>query len=307
MLRDYRIPAETRRVSLSEDFMKLRLLMPLCLCVAASGQVHLIVTAEGHGGTAPPALNKDQVEVRVDRKPAAGEEWVALRGAEAILDLYIVIDDGESSDLALQYSDLKNFMASQPSTTRIGLAYLQNGEARISVAPTADRGQIARVLRVPLARPGIASSPYMGVEDLIKKWPAADARREILLISSGIDPWGDNDPQNIYLRQAITTAQRGGVLVHAFSWSSAGHLGHSLWNVRWGQNYLSELCEETGGEFYWQGDTNPVSFVPWLKDLSMRLENQYLLTLEVHTGSVKTASTVSGVSLESPSRISSGR
>jgi hypothetical protein len=228
---------------------------------------------------------------------------VALRGAEANLELYVVIDDGESSDLALQYGELKDFMAAQPSTTRIGLAYLQNGEARIAAAPTADRAQVAKALRMPLARPGIASSPYMGVGDLIKKWPSVDARREILLISSGIDPWGDNDPQNIYLRQAITTAQHAGVVVHAFSYSSAGHLGHSLWNARWGQNYLSELCEETGGEFYWQGDSNPVSFVPWLKDLSQRLENQYLLTLDGHAGSVKTASTVTGVSLESASRI----
>jgi hypothetical protein len=287
--------------------MKLRFLMPFCLCAVASAQVHLVVTAEGHGGSAPPVLTKDQVELRVDRKPAPVEDWVALRGAEANLDLYIAIDDGENADLALEYGDLKSFMASQPATTRIGLAYLQNGAARIAVAPTADRAQVAKALRSPFAQPGIASSPYVGVEDLIKKWPPADARREVLIISSGIDPWGDNDPQNIYLRQAITAAQRAGVLVHAFCFSSAGHLGHSLWNIRWGQNYLSELCEETGGEFYWQGDTNPVSFVPWLKDLSQRLANQYLLTLDAHAGSVKTASTVAGVSLETASRVVVGR
>ncbi len=287
--------------------MKFRFLMLSCLCAVALGQVHLVVTAEGRGGSVPPVLNKDQVDVRVDRKPAPVEDWVALRGAEANLELYIVIDDGASSDLALQYGDLKNFMASQPATTQIGLAYLQNGMARIATVPTADRAQVEKVLRSPLAQPGIASSPYMGVTDLVKKWPVTDARREVLLISSGVDPWGDNDPQNIYLRQTITAAQHAGVLVHAFSFPSAGHLGHSLWNVRWGQNYLSELCEETGGEFYWQGDVNPVSFVPWLKDLSLRLENQYLLTLDAGSGSVKTASTVAGVSLESASRIATGR
>jgi hypothetical protein len=288
--------------------MFMKLLALLCLCgAAASAQVHMIVTAEGHGGSAPPVLNRDEVEVQVGRKPAPVEDWVALRGADANLEFYIAIDDGESSDLALQYGELKSFMASQPATTRIGLAYLQNGEARIAMAPTADRGAVAKALRSPLAQPGIASSPYMGVEDLIKKWPAVDARREALLISSGIDPWGDNDPQNIYLQQAITAAQRAGVLVHAFSFSSAGHLGHSFWNLRWGQIYLSELCEETGGEFYWQGDINPVSFGPWLKDLRLRLENQYLLTVNARAGSVKTSSTVPGVSLEAASRIEVGK
>jgi hypothetical protein len=291
--------------------MKIRFLPPMCIligCAAASAQVHLIVTAEGHGGSVPPVLNKDEVEVRVDKHPAPIQDWVALRGAEANLELYIVIDDGESSDLALEYGELKDFMAAQPFTTRIGLAYLQNGAARIAAAPNADHAVVAKALRSPLAQPGISSSPYMGVSDLIGKWPVTDARREILLISSGIDPWADNDPQNLYLRSAITAAQRAGVLVHAFSFSSAGHLGHSLWNVRWGQNYLSELCEETGGEFYWQGDANPVSFVPWLKDLKLRLENQYLLTLGAPSGkqeaeSVKTAATVTGVSLESASRV----
>jgi hypothetical protein len=296
--------------------MKFRFLLPLvvsvvCLpvvCVAGPGQVHLIVTAEGHSGSAPPLLSKDQVELRVDRKPAHVDDWAALRGAEANLELYVVIDDGESSDLALQYGDLKNFMSSQPATTRIGLAYLSNGEARIAVHPTADCAQVEKALRSPLSQPGIAASPYMGVSDLIKKWPATDARREVLLISSGIDPWGDNDPQNLYLLQAISAAQHAGVLVHAFYFSSAGHLGHSLWNLRWGQNYLSELCEETGGEFYWLGDTSPVSFIPWLKDLKLRLENQYLLTLDAPPGkqqneSVKIASTLPGVSLECASRV----
>jgi hypothetical protein len=278
--------------------MKFRLLLPLLIsfgCFAASNQVHLIVTAEGHGGSAPPLLNKDQVTVLVDKKSEPVEDWVALRGAEANLELYLVIDDGTSSELALQYGEIKDFVAAQPSTTHVGLAYLSNGEARIALAPTVDRAAFAKALRVPFAQPGIAASPYMGVADLVKKWPASDARHEILLISSGLDPWGDNDPQNIYLRRAISVAQRSGVVVHSFSYGSRF----------WGQTYLAELCDETGGEFYWQGNRNPVSFIPWLKDLKLRLENQYLLTFDSPSGSVK--ATASGVSLETASRITTGR
>ena len=81
----------------------------------------------------------------------------------------------------------------------------------------------------------------MGISDLLKKWPAAGARREVLLITSGIDPWSPPDPQNPYLQKAIADAQRGGVLVHSIYYAEGGHFGHSYSRVNWGQNYLSEL------------------------------------------------------------------
>ncbi len=275
---------------------------------AAFGQ-HLIVTAEGQHGAAPAQLNQDDVSVELNRKPARIENWVPLRGNQADLELYIVIDDGEDPDLSLQFNSLKAFIAAQPATTRIGLAYLRNGSANVVTPPTAEHAQVSKALRIPLGQPGIASSPYMGISDLIKKWPAANARREVLLITSGIDPWSPADPQNPYLQAAISQAQRAGILVHSIYYSGAGHFGHSFWQVNWGQNYLSQLGDETGGEAYGFGFNNPVSFDPFLKDLTTRLQNQYLLTIETgsqkDTERVRVTSAKPGISVTAPTRIHS--
>jgi hypothetical protein len=245
---------------------------------AAFGQ-HLVVTAEGRHGAEPPEIAKDAVSVEVNKRPARVDKWIPLRGDQASLELYIVIDDGEDTDLGVQFESLKRFVNEQPSSTQIGLAYLRYGSASIVTPLTTDRGAFARSLRLPLGQPGISASPYMGISDLVKKWPAADARREVLLISSGIDPWSPPDPRNPYLQSAIAVAQRAGVLVHSIYYSGAGHPGKGYGRIDWGQNYLSELGDETGGEAYWQGFGSSVLFDSFLKDLSQRLRNQYLLTI----------------------------
>jgi hypothetical protein len=279
----------------------------LAFSAGAYGQ-HLIVTAEGHHGMAPPEVIKDEVSVEVDKRPARVKDWLPLRGEAAALELYIVIDDGEDTDLGIQFGSLKSFVNSQPGTTRIGLAYLRNGSANIAAPLTTDRSQFAKALRIPLGEPGIAASPYMGIADLVKKWPAADARREVLLISSGNDPWSPPNPENPYLETAIADAQRAGILVHSMYYAGAGHMGHSYARINWGENYLSELGDGTGGEAYWQGFGSPVSFDDWLKDLSQRLQNQYLLTVvaEDTKGGLKpirVRATLPGVSLVAASEI----
>jgi len=114
------------------------------LSAAAFGQAHLVITAEGHHGATPPAVQKDDVQAQVDKHPAAVRDWIPLRGDQANLELFVVIDDGEDSDLGLQFGDLRNFMREQPATTKIGPAYLQNSAARGSYRlcrPTAMRFQ----------------------------------------------------------------------------------------------------------------------------------------------------------------------
>jgi hypothetical protein len=249
---------------------------------------HLIVTAEGRHGAPPPVVNRDDVTVEVNKHPARIENWVPLRGDQANLQLYIAIDDGEDRDVALQYGDLKKFINAQPPTTQIGIAYLQNGAAIIAQPPTSDHARAAAALRIPFGNPGISASPYIAISDLIKKWPAGETRREVLLLSSGIDPlYMAPDLDDPYLGTCISDAQRAGIPLDSIYYSSAGHLGHSFWRVNWGQNYLSEMADATGGEMYWQGMINAVSFAPFLQQLGERLNNQYLLTVSVPAAAKK--------------------
>jgi hypothetical protein len=254
-------------------------------------------------------LNRDQVSVTVDGKPGRVAQWAHLTGDQSALQLYIVIDDGTRSDVANQYSDLRNFMNSQPASTQIGVAYLQNGIARIAQPLSANHALAAKALRVPLGEPGIAASPYIALSDLISIWPAAEARREVLLISSGSDPYYRSpDLQNPYLNTAIDQAVRGAIVVHSIYYAQTGHFGHSFYGVNMGQNYLSMLGEGTGGEFYWQGLQSPVSISPFLRDLTQRLTNQYLLTIDssgLKSGfaSLRLSSPAAHASLVAPSRI----
>ena len=83
---------------------------------------------------------------------------------------------------------------------------------------------------------------------------------------------------------------------------------HLNGTARRGRNYLSELGDDTGGEAYWQGFNSPVSFDPYLKDLTERLQNQYLMTLisdDTKGGlePVRVTTSGAGVSLVAASRI----
>src|ERR1700760_4009863 len=121
----------------------------LAFTSAAFGQ-HLIVTAEGAHGAVPPEIRKDEVAVEVNKHEARLEKWVPLRGDEAALQLYIVIDDGADTDLGVQFGAIKGFIAGQPATTQIGLAYLRNGSAQIVAPLTADHAAVEKALRLPL-------------------------------------------------------------------------------------------------------------------------------------------------------------
>ena len=60
--------------------------------------------------------------------------------------------------------------------------------------------------------PGISASPYLSFVELIHKWPASTAAREVLMVSSGIDPDYGVGPENPYLMEAIHAAQRSEIV-----------------------------------------------------------------------------------------------
>lgn len=238
--------------------------------------VHMVVTVEPRHGAAASTLNAQDVMAYEgkDRVPVANVEPVTNR------QIIILIDEGLNRDVSLQFDDLRRFILAQPAGAEIGVAYMRNGSVYPTQALTTDHDAAAKSLRLPLGQPGESASPYMSISDAIKKWPATDKTREILMVSSGIDLYyGGFDLQNPYLDKAISDAQRASIPVYSIYFNDAGHLGHSYWRINNGQNYLSRLADETGGEMFWQGETSPVSFQPFLKELSDRFEHQYVVTV----------------------------
>jgi len=251
-------------------------------------------------------LNDLLVTQNKERRPVTGFTPLAAAGG---LQLWLLIDDGTNEGVGLQLSDLRRFVLGQPATTQIGVGYMRNGSVAVAQALIQDHELAAKSLRLPLGTPGISASPYLALTDLIHKWQAGAAAREVLMVSSGIDPVYGFGPDNPYVSEAIAAAQRAGVVVHTIYYSAAGWLGHSGRGIFWGQLYLAELSDATGGEFYWQGNWNPVSFVPYLDDLNQRLNEQYELTFlakpEKKPGfeNIKLATEIPSVRLVGPARV----
>jgi len=245
----------------------------------AGAGVNLVVTVEARHGSNVPDITRDDVMVYEghDRDRVTG--WLPLKGDHAGLEFFVLLDDSSNVSLGSQLEDLRQFINAQPATMKIGVAYMQNGIARVVQDLTSDHALAAKALRLPLANPGASASPYFSLGDLIKRWPASEERHEVLMITDGIDRYWGSGPDNAYVDQVIEQAQRAGVIVFSIYTPGEGHYGHSYWRTYWGQNYLSQLADETGGEaFYLIGSAPPVSFAPYLEDITRRLGRQYLLT-----------------------------
>ncbi|HTW59344.1 MAG TPA: hypothetical protein VMD99_14525 [Terriglobales bacterium] len=249
--------------------------------VAPNGvPAHMVVTVEPHHGHDVPPVNKEDVMVYQGRDRDTVTDWVPAQGDHAALELFILIDDASTSSLGTQLDDLRKFINGQPESAKIGVAYMQNGTAKILQDLTSDHTKAARALRLPMGIGGVNASPYFSLSDLVKKWPASDARHEVFMVTDGIDRYyGSRDLDDPYLAEAIDDAARAGVIVSAIYSPDAGHYGHSYWETYWGQIYLAELADKTGGEGYYIGMTGPpVAFAPYLDEFALRLTHQYLLT-----------------------------
>jgi len=245
---------------------------------ATGTPVHMVVTAEARHGADVPVIQREDVMVYQGRDRVKTTNWIPLQGDHAELELFLLLDDAAGSSLGSQLEDLRRSINSQPATTRIGVGYMRDGTVDIVQNLTEDHNKAAKSLRLPLGLAGVNASPYFSVTDLIKRWPETPVRREILMISDGIDRYGPGGASDPYVDQVVEQAQRAGIIIFSIYTPGAGHFGHSFWRINWGQNYLSQLSDETGGESYYLGSEAPVSFSPYLDDLGRRLLHQYLLT-----------------------------
>jgi hypothetical protein len=246
----------------------------------AGPAVHMVVTVEPRKGAEVPVVNRDDVMVYEGKERDQVTDWVPAQGDRAALELFILIDDSNTSAFDTQIADIKKFISAQPPTAKIGIAYMQYGTAHIEQNLTSDHDAALNAIRLPTGIVGAEASPYFSLSDLAKHWQQDGTRHEVLMISNGIDLYyGSGDMLDPYLAAAIEDSQRAGILVSAIYAPGVGHFGHSYWLNYWGQLYLARVAEETGGESYYIGFTGPSpDFNPFLKDLANRLNHQYLLT-----------------------------
>ena len=265
-----------KRVALAFGAFALVLGLLVAGAVAAGpGTVTMTVTAVGKKDTNPPAITKDDAQLYLNKERTQVASW--KRGEK--LYLAVLIDDSLDSGVASQWSDLKAFLAAQPDTTYVSVAYARNGTAMLAQDFTNDHELAAKALRLPLGGQGAFASPYLAALDLIKRWPSSVDRRSILLISSGIDYFrGDFGFTSPDLNPAIERAQKQNINIWSIYAPDSGHTSSGMFRITRAQSNLSQLSEETGGESYYLGTGAPVTFKPYLDELSTHLSNQYLLT-----------------------------
>jgi hypothetical protein len=243
--------------------------------------VQMVVTAEPKHGNDLPQITQQDVIVNQghDRRPVTG--WVQATGPHAALELAILIDDSSGFQFGSQMDDIRAFISEQPPTTLVAVGYMQNGTVNLGQNFTQDHAAAAKSLRLPQGFAGAEASPYFSLSEFVKKWPANPSvpRREVLMITSGIDTFYGGGYPDPYVDTATQDAQCAGVVVFSIYTPGAGHFAHTYWRIYWGQNYLAQLSEETGGEsYYFLGGQAPVAFEPYLNQMAQRLTRQFLLT-----------------------------
>jgi hypothetical protein len=269
----------------------------------------MTVTANVANNKRMPDIAQGDVLVRQGKARLEVTSWVPAKGEQAGLDLYVLIDDASDPRLGLQLDDLRSFIQAQPETTSIGVGYMRNATVDIVRDLTTDHEQVAKALRLPLGNTGAYGSPYLSVINLMKGWPDDGHRREILMITDGIDRarhhmgFHRGFSTNPDADSAIAVAQRTGTMIHSIYAPRAGFLRHNYWVGTNGQMNMARVSDATGGASYYLGLHNPVSFKPYLDSLQQVFDNQYLLNFTVKPGkkaglqSIKLSTELAGVDL----------
>jgi hypothetical protein len=258
-----------------------------------------------------PEVTREDVMVRQGKDRLQVTGWTPVGGDQGRLDLFILIDDAVNLSIGAQFNDLRDFINSLPPSAAVGVGYMRNGTVQIAQDLTNNHDQAARALRLPFASSGAYGSPYLSVIDLMKRWPESSNRREIVMITDGIDRFrsgpryrglGFISPD---VDSASAVAQRTGTIIHTVFTRGVGRRGNNYWEITNGQNGMAKLSDETGGESFFLGTQNPVSFRPYLDSLQRSFDNRYLLEFNAVAGkkaglqSVKLATEVAGVELDS--------
>ncbi len=251
--------------------------------------VSMTVTVNVANGKRMPEITQQDVFVKQGKERLKVTGWVPAQGDQAGLDLFVLIDDASDSSLGSQLDDLRTFISAQPATTSIAVGYMSNATVQLVQNFTTDPAAAAKSVRLPLGTPGAFGSPYLSVIDAMKRWPAHPNRREVLMVTDGIDrarggPGWRGLSFNPDVDSATDVAQRTGTIIHTLYAPGMGRMRRNYWEANNGQMGISKLSDVTGGESFYLGLQSPVSFAPYLEQLQKILNNQYLLSFSAKPG-----------------------
>jgi VWFA-related protein len=274
----------------------------------AARPVTIPLTIKVKGVKPEPELQTVDLTVTEDGDPQTVLSIRAI-GTNSPLTLAMLIQDDLVSSIGNEIKPLSEFVQRLPRGSRVLVGYLRSGSLQVRQKFTTDLEKAAKALRPPV---GFASAapynPYVEVVEAIKRFDSQPSgRRAILLISDGLDTSRGADlgsvSQSVDLERAIKEGQSRSIAVYAFYAPTVGSQNQIL--IATAQGALQRLADETGGRAFFQGTGAPVSFDPFIKELSSSLDKQIALTyLSTHIGKgfhrIHVRSSSPGVEIEHP-------
>jgi hypothetical protein len=242
----------------------------------------ILTVLPAHPDTQDASLSAGQLNVKLDGKVAAVTSLTQLTSENSPLELILLIDGGVRTSLYGQAGDIIGFAKEIPSNTQIAIAYMENGHAALQGPLSSDPAAVESGLHMTTGGAGSNASPYFCLDDLAKHWPSknAGARRAVVMITDGVDEYNPHyDPDDVYVQSAINDAVRAGIVVFTMYWRDQGPADSSDAVADGGQSLMVQVAQATGGNSYWQGNSNPVSLKPYFDDLRRRLRSEYALSL----------------------------
>lgn len=230
-------------------------------------------------------------------------------GNNSPLTLAVLIQDDLVPSIGNEIKPIGEFIRRLPKGSRVLVGYLRTGSLQVRQKFTGDLEKARKSLRIPLGSASASPyNPYVEVIEAAKRFDAQPSgRRAILLISDGLDTSQGLDSssagQSVDLQRAINEAQRRSIAVYSFYAPSVR--GQERLLASNAQGSLERLSAETGGKAFFQGFGAPVSFDPFIKELTASLEKQVALTyLSTHPEKgfhkIKVRSATPGVEVDYP-------
>lgn len=266
-------------------------------------QVHLVITDTALREDAElPRLQQEDVKVKQGKNLLRVTQLIPARSENAALQLMILIDDTLNTSVGNNINDIKEFIAAQPATTLVGVAYMANASVNVVQNFTADHDLAVKAVRLPRGSLSSMDSPYLSLISLVKGWQQQNVRREVVMVTDGIDRLRGEKPQPSRLgpnygavyhsmptistdaTSASEISQRYNVLVFSIYAAGVGRAGRSSWDLQLGLSGLTKIADETGGECFSLGTSQLVSFKPYLDRLQKMLSNQYYVVFQAVPG-----------------------
>jgi hypothetical protein len=275
-----------------------------------SAQVHLVITNEAVRGDGDvPTLQTGDVKVKQGKTFLKVNQLIPAQGDNAALQLFILVDDTLGSGVGNNLNDIRDFINAQPASTVIAIGYMSNAAVNVVQNFTADHELAVKALRLPRGNLSTMDSPYLSLISLVKGWPQQKVRREVLMVTDGIDRLRGEQPvasrsgpnpgtRNSRLgpdfgpvyhsmptmppdvNSASEISQRYNVLVYSLYSPGVGRAARSSWDLQIGLSGLDKLADETGGDCFSLGTSNAVSFKPYLERLQKLFDNQYYVVFQ---------------------------